>query len=159
MTDGDKALAKVGKEFKEHHYVRHSMKEFAFDDIHVNRAEGYAGQLRRSVLGVYHYLSQEHLQKYLYEMAFRWGHRQLYRVTTKKTGKKVKILAISRFNVHLGDLMQAAIGRRLHYTKGSGLRHWDEPFDPYASDDDDQPKPRSTAQNRAIMRAGREGEF
>jgi hypothetical protein len=52
--------------------------------------------------------------------------------------------------------MQAAIGRRLHYTKGSGFRHWGEPFDPYAGEDDE---PKSTAERRAMMRAGPEDKF
>lgn len=171
MTDGDKALVKSGKQFAEHHHVRHSQKEYAVGDVHINRAEGYAGLLRRSVQGVYHYLSQEHLQRYLNEMAFRWSRRQLHRLRSSN-GKIIKVLAVLPFETHLAELMQNASGRRLHYDRYGGIRrvneHVVEPFDPYAPPDedaggdgadDDGKKPASTAEMLAIIRAGRTGEF
>jgi hypothetical protein len=54
--------------------------------------------------------------------------------------------------------MRAAAGRRLHYTKASGLRHADEPFKP-EGDDEQEPPPKSTQKRRAIVQAGLEGEF
>ena len=61
--------------------VKHSAKEFARTDpdgtsIHVNTAESCHADLRRMVLGVHHWISRKHLDRYLEELAFRRSLRE-----------------------------------------------------------------------------------
>jgi hypothetical protein len=56
--------------------VKHSAKEFARTDpdgvaVHVNTAESVHADLRRMVLGVHHWISPKHLDRYLDDLAFR----------------------------------------------------------------------------------------
>ena len=56
--------------------VKHSAKEFARTDpdgfvAHVNTAESAHADLRRMVLGVHHWISPKHLQRYLDDLGFR----------------------------------------------------------------------------------------
>ena len=56
--------------------VKHSDQEFARTDpdgvsVHVNTAESVHADLRRMVLGVHHWISPKHLDRYLEDLAFR----------------------------------------------------------------------------------------
>lgn len=56
--------------------VKHSAKEFARTEedgtvVHVNTAESCHADLRRMVIGVHHWISQRHLDRYLEDLAFR----------------------------------------------------------------------------------------
>lgn len=59
-----------------HRSVTHSKKEFARTDpdgtdVHVNTAESCHADLRRMVIGVHHWISRQHLDRYLEDLAFR----------------------------------------------------------------------------------------
>ncbi|NHQ75060.1 transposase [Roseovarius gahaiensis] len=61
--------------------VTHSTKEFARTDadgtsVHVNTAESCHADLRRMVLGVHHWISRKHLDRYLGDLAFRRSLRE-----------------------------------------------------------------------------------
>lgn len=55
--------------------VNHSKGEFVRGFVHTNTIEGFWGQLKRSIYGTYHYVSPQHLQRYLDEFAFRYNRR------------------------------------------------------------------------------------
>src|ERR1700680_2293968 len=45
-------------------------------DTHVNSAESYFALLKRGVIGSFHHISKEHLDRYCDEFSFRWDHRK-----------------------------------------------------------------------------------
>lgn len=59
----------------DHVRVNHSKNEFVRGDIHTNTVEGYFSQLKRGIVGIYHFVSKEHLQSYLNEFALRYNTR------------------------------------------------------------------------------------
>lgn len=78
MTDSLPAYSVLSGE---HRTVKHSDKEFSRTDpdgieTHVNTAESCHADLRRMVLGVHHWISQKHLDRYLDDLAFRRSHRK-----------------------------------------------------------------------------------
>lgn len=65
-----------------HRVVNHSIKEYARREqdgttTHVNTAESFFSLLKRGVYGSWHYVSREHLPKYVDEFAFRWDMRKM----------------------------------------------------------------------------------
>jgi hypothetical protein len=73
MTDTLPAYSVLGDDRRS---VKHSVKEFARIDpdgtsVHVNTAESCHADLRRMVLGVHHWISRKHLDRYLGDLAFR----------------------------------------------------------------------------------------
>lgn len=73
MTD-EAAVYKIIRNYKRGK-VNHSKKEYARGEIHTNTIEGFWSQLKRSLNGTYHYVSPQHLQKYVNEFAFRYSNR------------------------------------------------------------------------------------
>ena len=68
----------VGKEFSGgHDIVRHSAKEYARGDVHTNTAESSHALLKRSIVGIYHNVSTEHLHRYLWQADFLWNNRKM----------------------------------------------------------------------------------
>ena len=59
-----------------HGSVKHKEKEYVNGKIHTNTIEGFWGILKRGIIGVYHKVSRQHLQKYLNEFVFRYNYRQ-----------------------------------------------------------------------------------
>lgn len=58
-----------------HDYVTHSKGEFGRGDVYTNTIEGFWSQMKRSIDGTYHAVSEKHLQKYVDEFAYRYSHR------------------------------------------------------------------------------------
>jgi len=61
--------------FADHETVKHSKKEYARGDVHVNSAEGFFGVFKRGMRGVYQHCSEKHLHRYLAEFDFRYNRR------------------------------------------------------------------------------------
>ena len=64
----------------DHRIVNHSCKEYVnIEDrsIHSNTIEGFWSLLKRGIIGIYHYTSRKHLQKYVDEFAFRYNSRTI----------------------------------------------------------------------------------
>ena len=57
--------------------VTHSKHQYVNGEVHTNTIEGFWGQLKRSLHGTYHCVSNEHLQLYIDEFAFRYNYRGL----------------------------------------------------------------------------------
>jgi transposase-like protein len=77
MTDGLRFYRKPGTGSARHEAVDHSLGEYVRDDAHINTAEGYFSQLKRSVDGTHHHVSEQHLHRYLGEFDFRYNTRKL----------------------------------------------------------------------------------
>jgi len=75
MTDGSKSYIGLGKTMADHQSVIHSQKEYANPETgaHVNTAEALISQVQRALVGVYHNLGRQHLQRYLDEIVWRWN--------------------------------------------------------------------------------------
>jgi transposase-like protein len=82
MTDGAGHYRTIGKEFDLHESTNHAQKEYAKPSkvegvrAHSNTVESYFGILKRGIAGVYHHVSEEHLQRYVDEFDFRFSNRK-----------------------------------------------------------------------------------
>lgn len=76
-TDDSLAYYWLGREFAEHRAVNHSKGEYVSKDgkAHVNSAESFFANLKRGIYGIFHSVSEAHLQRYVDEAAFKWNHR------------------------------------------------------------------------------------
>jgi transposase-like protein len=75
MTDESNLYTNLGKKFRDHETVNHSIEEYVRGDAHVNNAESYFSIFKRGLIGVYHHVSHEHLPMYLAEFDFRYNAR------------------------------------------------------------------------------------
>jgi hypothetical protein len=57
--------------------VNHSANEYARlgGFVHVNSAENYFSIFKRGVIGTFHHISEQHLDRYLAEFDFRYNNR------------------------------------------------------------------------------------
>jgi hypothetical protein len=115
MTDELQAYCRIGQSFAGHSSVNHSQKEYARGNVHNNYAESFGAILERAKQGVFHYLSNKHLTRYLSEFSFRWDHRIPEKKTTRK-GKKKIIMRPLPVMVMLIALISKAVGRQLRRT-------------------------------------------
>lgn len=60
-----------------HSVIKHNEKEYVNGDCHTNTLEGFWSLLKRGVIGIYHSMSDKHLQKYIDEFVFRYNTRTL----------------------------------------------------------------------------------
>ena len=56
-----------------HSVVNHGAKQFVDGDAHTNTIEGFWSQLKRSIFGIYHFVSAKYLQRYVDEAVFRYN--------------------------------------------------------------------------------------
>jgi transposase-like protein len=108
MTDGAGHYRTIGKEFDLHESTNHAQKEYAKDSkvegvrAHSNTVESYFGILKRGIAGVYHHVSEEHLQRYVDEFDFRFSNR-----------KSLGIEDAERADI----LLKGVVGKRLTYER------------------------------------------
>lgn len=76
MTDEASIYKKVGKKFAIHSTVNHSAKEYARGAVTTNTVESSFALLKRGLVGTFHSVSEQHLQRYCDEFDFRWDTRQ-----------------------------------------------------------------------------------
>jgi hypothetical protein len=74
-TDESGVYWEVGEKFSSHQTVVHSQDEYVRGDAHTNTAEEYFSILKRGIYGIYQYVSEEHLHRYLAEFDFRYNER------------------------------------------------------------------------------------
>ena len=101
MTDTLGVYKPAAKDFAAHETVDHGRDEYAKDSphgrAHINTAEGYFSQLKRSIDGTHHHVSAKHLHRYLSEFDYRYNTR------TVKDGERTV------------TTIRQATGRRLLY--------------------------------------------
>jgi hypothetical protein len=59
-----------------HETVNHVAHEYVRGEIHTNTVEGFFGQLKRGIIGIYHYVSPKHLHRYCHEFGYKWNTRK-----------------------------------------------------------------------------------
>jgi hypothetical protein len=121
MTDKSNVFKQAGKQFASHQSVYHMAKEYARGNVHINTAESFNSMLERAKNGVFHYMSPEHLSRYLTELSFRWSNRDPKEVVTKK-GKKKTIWKPKPIMEQLTSLLPFAYGTQLRWLKTGAVR-------------------------------------
>lgn len=63
------------KRFYDHSFVKHNDGEYVNGRIYTNTIEGVWSLLKRGIIGIYHFTTRKHLQKYVDEFVFRYNTR------------------------------------------------------------------------------------
>lgn len=69
---GYKGVSKI----YDHSIVKHNQNEYVNGRIHTNTIEGFWSLLKRGIIGIYHFTSKKHLQRYVDEFVFRYNLRE-----------------------------------------------------------------------------------
>ncbi|MDO8463323.1 MAG: IS1595 family transposase [bacterium] len=75
-TDKLLSYAKIGIVYT-HETVNHGVGEYVRNDAHTNGIESFWAIFKRGYVGVYHQMSEKHLQRYVDEFAYRFNSRIL----------------------------------------------------------------------------------
>ena len=131
MTDGSKSYIGLGKTMADHQSVIHSRKEYANPEpgAHVNTADAVISQVQRALVGVYHNLGRQHLQRYLDEIVWRWNHREPVREVVKQWTTRAGVAREKSTTIwrpipvvdQMRVLLQGAVGKQVHRSKEYGL--------------------------------------
>jgi transposase-like protein len=97
MTDSMRSYIGLEREFAGHGVVDHTKKEYVRGILHTNFAESFFSLFKRGVVGTFHHVSKQHLQRYLEEFDFRWNRRHMSDAE------------------RIGDAIRATEGKRLMY--------------------------------------------
>jgi len=65
------------KHLYKHEIVNHAEHEYVRGAVHTNTVEGFFSQLKRGIIGIYHYVSPKHLQAYCDEFGYRYNTRKV----------------------------------------------------------------------------------
>jgi len=79
----------VLKRIYDHQFIKHGAGQYVNGRVHTNTIEGFWSLLKRDIVGIYHFTSVKHLQKYVDEFVFRYN--------TRNTDE------VSRFNLLLSN--------------------------------------------------------
>jgi transposase-like protein len=75
MTDEAGIYKVIGKQFAAHSYVNHGREEYVRGEVSTNTVEGYFSILKRGLVGTFHHVGEQHLQRYVKEFDFRYNYR------------------------------------------------------------------------------------
>jgi transposase-like protein len=84
MTDEARAYITIGDEFRRHSTVTHGQGEYVRGNVHTNTAESFFNILKRGLIGTYHHVGEQHLQRYVTEFDFRYNNRTKLGVTDEQ---------------------------------------------------------------------------
>jgi transposase-like protein len=116
MTDDSSVYPPIAKDFAGHGSVNHSAEEYVRGQFwHTNTVENYFSILKRGITGVYHHVSEGHLDRYLTEFDFRYNQRISLGVNDDQRMEKAT---------------KGIVGKRLTYrrTRGTGKDEDEIPF-------------------------------
>lgn len=101
-TDDALAYYHMSREFAAHRAVNHSAGEYVSKDgkAHIQSAESFFAILKRGVMGSFHSVSEQHLQRYVDEFEFRWNSRSALGIEDAERARL---------------MVKGAIGKRLTY--------------------------------------------
>lgn len=75
-TDEHAGYRHLGRTF-DHGVVRHGSGEYSVNGVHTNGIEGYWSLLKRQIVGIHHFVSPKHLNRYVSESAWRFNLRSM----------------------------------------------------------------------------------
>ena len=64
-----------------HETVKHSVSQFVKDQAHTNGIESFWALLKRGYHGIYHHMSEKHLNRYVGEFSGRYNNREMDAIT------------------------------------------------------------------------------
>ena len=106
-TDDALANLSIGKDFAEHKTVAHTLGEYVRGDVHTQDVESFFALIKRGVTGSFHSVSEQHLQRYVDEFAFRWNTRSSLGIEdTERAALTIK----------------ASVGKRLTYARSGSSK-------------------------------------
>jgi len=112
MTDGEGQYRILAPMFASHESVNHGAGEYVRGDVHTNTVEGFFSILKRGIIGTFHHVSPQHLQRYATEFDFRYNHRE---TKVKINGKWAKA---GHSDAERTDaLLKGISGKRLTYRR------------------------------------------
>jgi len=77
-TDEHSGYVAIGRECSGgHESVSHAQGEYSRGAVHSNTAESFHGLFKRSIMGSWHHISRQHIDRYLDEQCFRWSNRKV----------------------------------------------------------------------------------
>ena len=95
MTDQATGYEMLDKEYPHREIVDHSKKQYVNEvGASTNTLEGWFGLLKRGVTGTFHHVSEQHLDRYVDEFAFRYNRRDVS--DAERTAMAVKASAGKR---------------------------------------------------------------
>lgn len=56
-----------------HEYIKHSAAQYVYGMYTTNGIEGFWGQFKRMVFGIYHFVGRAYVQRYIDEAVYRWN--------------------------------------------------------------------------------------
>ena len=77
MTDEFPGYRNIGKDLYPVEAVNHGSGEYVCGAVHTNTIEPTWSQFKRGVVGIYHHISSQHLQRYLDEFMIRANSRSM----------------------------------------------------------------------------------
>ena len=75
FTDSNSGYASLSAFGYRHEKVMHSLGEYVRGEVSTNGIENFWSGLKRTYIGTYHYMSPEHLHRYVTEHSFRYNRR------------------------------------------------------------------------------------
>ncbi len=78
FTDEWRSYRQLGWMGYRHSTVAHGAREYVRGEAHTNGIENYWSHLKRTYIGTYHYMSPEHLHRYVTEHSFRYNRRNVH---------------------------------------------------------------------------------
>lgn len=77
VTDSYIGYKKLAQEGFNHKTVNHEMGQYVYEGFHTNGIENFWSHLKRGIYGIYHQVSDKHLDKYVDEFEFRFNTRKM----------------------------------------------------------------------------------
>lgn len=81
----------------QHKRVHHASHVYVDGDVHTNTIEGFWARMKNGIRGVYHAVSEKHLQSYANEYAFRYNHRDDAQAMFTTVGNRVQKVRDGQF--------------------------------------------------------------
>jgi transposase-like protein len=109
-TDDGLAALSLGKDFAASTTVVHSAGEYYRykDGAGIQSAEAFFAILKRGVMGSFHSISEQHLDRYVQEFAFRWNTRSALGIEdTERAGLAIKGAAGKRLTYKQPDSIKS----------------------------------------------------
>ena len=119
MTDKNPCYNKIRRDYAHHSSVDHSIKEYAKGNIHINTTESFGSMLEQTRKGVFYYMSDSHLARYLSEVRFRWYHLVPVHRINKNGIRKTRWKPMPIMET-LCEMLKQAAGRQLCRSRNGG---------------------------------------
>jgi transposase-like protein len=120
MSDHNPSYVKIAESFTGHSYVDHGEHEYARGEVHNNTAESFNSILERALVGVFHFISKKHMQRYVDEAAFRWNQRVPDGTRTRKGKEKVVMKPLPVIE-KIQSLLRVALNIQIRWTPKSSI--------------------------------------